>query len=130
MQCSDDSDDSSTPVEATFDSLWANGLNTCGSCHNGVDPDIEAADPNVSDLSTRESFEALKTATHDNAAAGCTYLDSTPQNSSIAQSVIDYDDKAPCENYSYNTHAESGAIPTAEGFAVALESWLQQGAPF
>ena len=132
-QCSSDeeSPESAAPVEANFNSLWDNGFNKCGSCHDGVSDDsIEALDPNVYNLTTKANFEALKNISHDSAAEGCTYLGPVPVDSSIAQSVINFENGGACDTESYNFHFENNAIPTANGFATALQEWLEAGAPF
>ena len=129
---SEDSDsDSTTPVEANFNSLWDNGFKNCGSCHDGQsDESIAELDPNIYDLSTKASFENLKNLSHDQAAAGCTYLGEVPLDSVIAQSVIDFGNVGACNSESYNFQFEKGASPSASGFADALKQWLEAGAQF
>jgi hypothetical protein len=131
--CSSDdgSSESAAPVEATFNSLWDNGFNKCGSCHDGEsDEAIAELDPNIYKLTTKADFEALTNISHDRASAGCTYLGQVPKDASIAQSVIKFEDSGACENESYNVHFESGAVPSANGFSSALSQWLEAGAPF
>ncbi len=132
-QCSsdDESPESAAPVEANFNSLWDNGFNKCGSCHEGVSDDsIEALDPNVYDLSTKANFEALANKSPDSANSDCTYLGPVPIDSSIAQSIIEFENSGACNTESYNIHFENNAIPTANGFATALKTWLEAGASF
>ena len=129
-QCSSEDDPSTVSVEANFESLWSAGLESCGSCHDGVDESLNDLDPNVIDLSTKESFENLARLSHDNASEGCSYLNSNPENSAIAQSIISFDSAGPCGVESYNYHSEKGAIPAASNFASAFKTWLEQGAQF
>ena len=131
VQCSSEDSESETTVEANFVSLWDNGLNTCGACHDGVSDDsIGDLDPNIYDLSTKASWEVLKNKTPAQGAGGCSYLGNVPVDSVIAQSVVQFDSVGACESETYNFHFEKSAIPTAPGFADALKKWLTDGANF
>ena len=63
---SEDSDsDSSTPVEANFNSLWDNRFKTVVHVTTVKVMNLLPSDPNIYDLSTKASFENLKDLSHD-----------------------------------------------------------------